>query len=130
MITNTVYKILDTNATVKAATGGRIYPLHNARQAISTPYVIIHQISVVPTHVKGEASPQDEVRIQVNSYHEEINDLNTIMTAIRAALDQYSGTVDGVVISHAYFDDESIDYDEDTRLYKGMQDFILKHNRS
>lgn len=129
MILDELFQMLNGNSALMKAVEA-IYPVRRVSQAdVAYPYIIIHQISVVPTYVKGESSPQDEYRVQVNTYDDSLASLQNVMTLVRDALDQITDTVGSTRVSHTYFEDSSVEYDDDVRVYVGMQDFIIRANR-
>lgn len=83
-----------------------IFPVR-AAQGTNPPFITHQFIDNVPTHEKDSTSKLDTVRVQINIIDNDYNNTETVRDSIRAALDGYRGTVDGVAIDAIWFEDEN-----------------------
>lgn len=90
------YKLLN-EATVTAEVSTRIFWME-ATQKISLPYVTFFTVSNPYGAIAFGRTDSGTARIQVNVYSPNEREALRIGDIVRDSLDQFSGTVDGVVI--------------------------------
>ena len=95
-------------------------------------WIIYTMISSVPHNTKTGVSDYDQYRFQIDSYSTTYSAMDTLAASVKSALDNYSGTVESVVIDHVFFDGEfdagpelAIDEGSTERLYRRIQDYII-----
>jgi len=105
--------------------GGRI-PANRGSQ-----WVIYNMISCLLHNTKGGASDYDKYRFQIDSYARTYSKVDTLAASVRSTLDEYSGTSEGVVIDHVFFDGEfdSVEFIEEGEAredyFRRSQDYII-----
>ena len=104
MISQAIYSILKNNAGVAALLGTKIYPI-TTPQETEVPFCI-YQTSTEPTKIKNSASPLDLINVDFVIFDDSYQGGRAIVTAIRTALDRYSGTVESNVIQETFFQDD------------------------
>ncbi|API58863.1 hypothetical protein BSL82_05680 [Tardibacter chloracetimidivorans] len=130
MLADAIFQRLSGYAGLSALVGSRIYP-SRAADGAGTPYV-----------VHSEAAPIDqvpdldgvgdlvEVRVQVDAWAETAITARQVGDQVRAALDDFTGTVGGVAIAHVTIAGGFDDYDADVSpiLYRRTTDFTVTMN--
>jgi len=113
-------------ASVEATVaGGRIPDRRGA------DWVIYTMISNVPHNTKSGASTYDMYRFQLDCYSRTPETVNTLAASVRSTLDEYSGTSEGVVIDHIFYDTEydtsELVYEDESRedYFRRTQDYII-----
>lgn len=105
--------------------GGRIPDRRGAN------WVIYTMISNVPHNTKSGASTYDTYRFQLDCYSRTPAKVDTLAASVRSTLDEYSGTSEGVVIDHIFFDGEhdttELVYEDESRedFLRRTQDYII-----
>jgi hypothetical protein len=106
---------------------------------IGLPYIIINVLSSTPSNTKQGPSPIDKVRVQINMYAANVNDVEQLSDYVRSALD-YSGTcgspfnTDGILQwQSCVFDSEQtepyVDSANNDGVFGKSMDFIFRTNR-
>lgn len=124
MVDNSIYQILAATSAITSIVSSNVYTVI-APQSDLSAYVVIHIIDLNPEGTK-DATALDEVRIQIDSFHSVKSTVDILAKAIRTALDKYRGVVDSRTIDMIIYDDARNDFDDDRKLYKIMQDFIVR----
>lgn len=121
-----IYDLLSNDATVSATVGTKIYP-DIAPQTTSFPYVVYQEISTTPTDDKDGTSKLDSIRLQIDMYDDNYDDIETLATAIRDALDRQTGTIQSVAVDKIIFSNEvSGNYDIDMNIWWRSQDYDIR----
>lgn len=124
-----IYYLLSTNGTLSAALGTKIYP-DTAPQRTAFPYIVFQEIATVPSDAKDGASKLDTVRVQVDIYDDNYDDVETYAAAARTALDRQTGTINTVTVDSIKFDaEESGGYSEDMNVWWRSQDYLVRLKR-
>lgn len=90
--TGIFYKLLKDDAAVAAIIGEKIYPV-KLPQGVALPAAVVSVVAVSPILSKDAVSDEDFVRVQVSSYATTYKQAHELDNAIRAALDNYDGSV-------------------------------------
>lgn len=126
MVGASIKSILET-ASIEANIYGLFVPHNRGSQ-----WVILTYISNVPTPTKAAVSTLDKTRWQVDCYTKEETVMDTLGAAVRAALDNYTGTVLSVVFDRVTFDGESDseeaigDEGATEHYYRRTQEYIIQ----
>jgi hypothetical protein len=108
-----IRKVLADNAGVAAIVSTRIYPLYNIPHNAIAPYVAYSQGSADHAHHLGGASGYAIYGIDVYCVSTTEQGMRTLGTAVRKALDGFTGTVtvsaDSVVIDQCHLKAETDD---------------------
>jgi len=101
MIQTAIHSILEADSGVTALTTNISHGLMN--QETNMPFITFLVYDVEPNETKDDVSRLDEVYLSVSAVSKDnLNALN-IGAAIRTALDDYSGTIDGETIQRISF---------------------------
>jgi len=128
MVDNAIYIILSKTSGVTTYTGAHIYT-GVASENNLTCYVVIHLIDIVPELTKDGVSRMDEARVQIDCYHAVKLNCDNLAAAIRTALDRYRGTAGSYTVDKIIFQDARNDFDEERKIYKVSQDYIIRQKR-
>lgn len=126
-----IYSILSNDAGVTALTSTRIYPL-KMPQLEAYPAVVFKAISVDPSNTKSGASTTDEVRMQVDCYVKEVTGqasyYNSLLlaTAVRSALESFTGTAGTVLTDGITFLTETESYNNQKGVFQVSTDYSLR----
>lgn len=129
MTGKSIYNLLSNDATVSATVSTRIYP-DVAPQNAAFPFIVYTKTSTEPTKTKEGTSPLDVERFQIDAYTVDYGDTQTLVAAIRSALDNKSGTIAGNVIDQISFEGEgSGEYIPDLDIWWVSQDYDVRLKR-
>lgn len=128
MIENALVSILEDDAGIGAIAGDRIYP------------VILPQNPTAPCITYARDGTQRDVTFdegqtdfvgstfQIDAWGESYSDARTLGAAIQTALQNYSGTVDGIVIQTARITADVDIYEDSVELFRYSMAWIIYHN--
>jgi hypothetical protein len=107
----------------------RIYPI-KMPQAVTYPAVTFQVISGLPrTHLMGSDDSLAAPRVQVSAWGESLSDACDVADQIRAALQDFSGTMGGdggVTVQRIFLESDQISlYDSESEIYHVAQDFFI-----
>ncbi len=126
MVRTAIEAILEA-ASIKA----KIYGLYVPRRR-SASWVIITYISNLPTPTKAAVSTLDKTRWQLDCYASTEEKMDALGASVRTAMDNYSGTSEGVEFDRINFDGESdtVEVIEDEGAtedyYRRTQEYIIQ----
>lgn len=101
----TLYSILSSTGAVTQLVGDRIYPVQ-IDQGAGLPAIAYQQISGPREHNVSGPIGWVRARYQITAWADTYLDAIDLATAIRVAVDGYSGTIAGLVIDHIFVVDE------------------------
>ena len=127
-VEDALYSILSNAAGLTALVSMRIYPVGEVPQDAAAPYVTYQRISDPQPHAMGSDPDLEEPRYQVNCYHHDYNSAKAIATQVKAALRDYSGTVEGVKIARIFYEGASDGWDDAAELQMVMLDVVVEFN--
>lgn len=120
-----IFSILSNAAGLTALVGSRIYPV-SMPMGTALPAVTYQRISGPRVHAMGADPGLQYPRIQVSSRSDDAEEVKNVAEEVRLALQNYSGTVAGVVIQKAILDtDRDLPYDPATKSWGFAADFIV-----
>ena len=105
---------------------GRIYPVV-APQGADFPYIVYEKISGVRQQHLDSVSHHARPRFRIHTYAKTYAEVKTITNSMRERLDQFRGTVSGVVIKATTIENEVDSFEEDNRIYHTALDFFISH---
>lgn len=121
-----IYNILANASAVTAIVSTKIYPVQ-APQGTVAPFLVYGVISSIPTNTKDRISEIDTMRVQVDCYQKTYQDCETLASAVRLALDNATGTKNGVLIDGlAYEMEEDMGEDIETDYFRKSMDFFAR----
>ena len=126
------YSLLSGNAPTTGVVGAKIFP-QQAPQQSTFPFIVITQVSNVPTNTKSGVSTMDTMRVQVTMIHNSQALLDTLGGYVRTALDFVNNTtIEGVKVQYITYQGEADAFDEgagqDGQFLK-YQDYLLTISR-
>lgn len=130
MIGNAIFSLLDSDGTLDAIVGSRIYPTA-ATQTSSLPdnYIVYTLISSQPKDTKTGISNLDFVRIQVECYSKDRDEAVTMYERVRTILDRYEGTAASIDIESIQYQTVLEDYVWEYERYIVASDYIIQEKR-
>lgn len=117
-----IYSRLSNYTDLTDLVSTRIYRLQ-APHTTSFPYVTFGRVANEIIHAMGSDPGLEGPSFQVDVWAENTNSMENVSTEVKAALQDYSGTVSGIVIQRIFFDNEIDLSDEDTSILR-----IIYHN--
>lgn len=117
-IEKALYYLLENDGTVYGLVSTRVYPNHIPQGILTTPMIAYFQITGDRDHVLGSATGYVQAHFQLNLWDDDYEGARTLSTAVRNALDDYSGTVGSVVIQRILIENERdvSEFPSDTQL--------------
>lgn len=126
MITDAIYTILSGDATLTAQVGTRIYGA-DAPQETANPCVIYEISGQEPEYTKDGAATVIYTNLEVDVFADSYKAGRSISDLVKAALDQYSGTVNGHKIDLIQWEGTSDGgVDQDRREYQFSSGFRIR----
>lgn len=135
-ITKAVKLHLKAAAGVAAIVGTRVY-LRRAPQAAAFPRVVVSIASSEwPTRSQGRRSADTKhvikARVQIDSWSKDEDEVDALAEAVSAALDDFIGTTQGVVVKRSLQDDERDNYNplddaSDVGAHRITQDYGIHY---
>jgi len=120
-----IYNILSNNSGVTSITN-RISPLLIG-QTLNLPAVVYSQTDTDPNDTKNGVSLLDEVQVEVDAIAETYEGAEDLASAIRTALDRYTGVANGVKVQRVQFNNESDTLEKvQNGLYTITQDYTFR----
>ena len=113
-------------SSVAATVYGAVIP-----DSPGSDWVVYTMISCVPHNTKSGASTYDTYRFQLDCHSRTPERVDTLAASVRSAMDEYTGTVESVVIDHIFFDGQydgfnSLLEDESREdFFRRTQDYII-----
>lgn len=121
-----IYRLLRDDATVGAIIGDKIYP-GIIPESIAYPAVRYSELSQVFDETKDGPIATGEHSFEVHIYSLEYSQAQRIATAIKSALDWYTGTVNSIVIERIRFTDQSDDpFQDEKELFQITQEYSIR----
>ena len=128
MISQAIYNILNSNASVAGVVGTRIYP-NTAQQGDALPYIVYRKISKLPTDVKDSGTGFDKTRIQIDCFHTTYANCEVLAGYVRSAMDRVKGSYGSMTILQTVYEDENdvlLGFQEDSdKVYQIAVDFLM-----
>ena len=100
-----IVSILTSDATVSGIVSSRVYPLFVPQNA-TIPAITYQNIVSPRVHTLGSVDDMVPALYQLNCWAETMEGARALSEAVRGALNNYSGTVGGVVIQAVHITDE------------------------
>lgn len=123
-----IYSILTANAVVDAVVGQQIYPL-KAPQGVNSSMLIYTPINVEPENTKNSYNDYDNITVQITSFATSYATVTDLADKVRAALiasnNHHGASTDNYKIDRIFFDSQDELYDDETKFYQVIQDYIV-----
>lgn len=118
MIEPMIYTHLAGQAGVSALVGARIYPLIMPQDG-ALPALVYTIVSAVPINSLGGFSGLINPRVQIDCWAKTYGQAKALAEAVHQAMDTRNANFDALLI------DMRDDYEEDTKLYRVLQDYSI-----
>jgi hypothetical protein len=118
MIGASLYSLLSGHAPLVALVGSKIYPVQ-APQGVEEPAVIYGIIDQDPQHSKDRASLEDWIKVGIEVYAKDYDQMHSIAKEVRAALDRSNGSIAGNEISMITFEGYKDGWEPQRESYAG-----------
>jgi len=130
MIAKGIFSILSGDSTLTAIVGTRIYPVI-APQSETLPdnYIVFKEIANNPRDTKSGVSELDTIRLQIESWSDKHDEMETIDQRIRDLLDRYTGTANTVNFDSFQFLTFSQMYDWEVEKFVKASDYNVRVHR-
>lgn len=113
------------DSTLTIAVGGeRIYPVV-LPQGVTAPSIVYNRISGLGDHTIQAPTGLAQVRMQIDAYAQTQNDADTLSRLIKERLDGYAGLMGDVTVQGVFYDTMRDDYQDDVKLFRVSQDFMI-----
>jgi hypothetical protein len=113
------------DSTLTIAVGGeRIFPVV-LPQGVTAPSVVYKRISGVGDHTIQAPTGLAQVRMQIDAYAQTQSDADELSRLIKERLDGYSGPMGNVQVQGVFYDTMRDDYQDDVKLFRVSQDFMI-----
>lgn len=122
---NAIYTLLYGDTTINGYVSNKIFPVR-VKQDTTMPCIVYMIISTNPEDTKDLTGDVDRVRVQITAIGLTYTQARQIITAVKAKLNRYSGTVDNTKIDSMTYDGMNDMYDDDAELYMQSIDFIVR----
>lgn len=106
------------------ATGASVF-VNSISQGTTAPFILVTQVSRIPSETKDGASITDTFRVQVDSWDTSISTARDINDAVKSALDTYSGTEGNVKIINTWLASEQTVRDDTLELNGVSSDYMV-----
>ena len=116
--------VRDLLVTAQTALGPRIYPLTAPPEA-ARPFAVMTRVSTVRDQALDGPGGLARARLQLDIYAATVLQARSISTAVRAALDGFSGAASGVTIHRIALDGEQEQFDAPGDLYRTILDLLV-----
>jgi hypothetical protein len=132
-IKTAVYAILSGDSNLTALVGDRISPGGDPEDGEMS--VVYYMISTSPTHTQDGPDTFTTPTLQINSYGASDLEAENVANAVKAVIDGFSGSVDGVSISYIAMNDEGDldDFEPENRKLSRhgvRQDYLTSYTRN
>lgn len=126
------YSLLSGNANVASVVGTKIYPVQ-APQKTGFPFIVVDQISNVPTNTKSGVSSMDKIRVQITMISSSKSQLATLGEYVRTALDFVNNqTIQTIRVQYITFQSDNDTFDEGSGqdgVFLKYQDYYITISR-
>lgn len=128
-IDSALYTRLSGYAGLSALVSNRIYPAPIPQNA-TYPLCTYQEIDRIPIHVMGGTAGIVHIRYQIDSWATTLAAAKAVAAQVEAALDNYAGTSDSVVIKNCFLDlGQSSPYSDEEGVHRYIQDFLIEYVR-
>lgn len=121
-----IYNLLKDDSAVGAIIGDKIYP---GIIPENTAYPAVRYTELVQTYDQSKDGPIETGNhiFEVHIFSYEYAQVHRIATAIKSALNWYSGTVNGVVIERIWRDEQSDEaYQDEKGIFQITQEYNIR----
>jgi len=107
-----VYDILQADSNVTDEVSTRVF-MSRGNQEETIPFIVFEADMIENTYTKDKTSTVDKWRVELDIYHDSIEDAEALGLLVRSALQGYTGTINSVTVQGCVLEVEQQDYDVD-----------------
>ncbi len=115
--------------SIVALVGARIYP-QILPQKPTYPAITYAQASGVRLRILEGPAGRARPRISINSWADTHETMDAVADAVRAALDGYAGPMGDLNVGSVVLDNEFETFEEEARMHRKLQDYIISHEEA
>jgi hypothetical protein len=120
---------LRAHAGLAALVGTRIYAAPVPQNA-TYPLCTVQEIDRISPHAMGCTIDLTHIRYQIDSWASTLAESKAVAAQVEAALDNYAGTSDTIVIKNCFLDmGHASPYNDEEGVFRYIQDFLLEYER-
>lgn len=127
-ILNGIYNLLANTSAVTALVSTKIFPL-TIPEGTALPAIKFEVLANTPETTKDDVSQIDTWVIDVETHCKNTDDLAAISSAVRTALDRYTGTNSSVVFDQINYKDTDDIFDEESETYIRIDTYHARERR-
>lgn len=121
------YDIIQADSNITAEIGTRAF-INYAPSETARPFIVFRCDMIEETYTKDKTSTVDKWLVEVDVYHDDIDQAETLAGLVATAFEGYSGTINGNVVQGCKMVRQ--DQDEDVEQYPlWTQDYELRLER-
>ena len=124
-----IINLITANGAVSAYVDTRVYPVHVA-QDVQLPAVAVTITDNTPNHTKTDTSYDDFVELDVKVFARSALESWNVANAIRAVLDNYTGTAGTTTILACRFEGFNMSHYPPDDTYETTTEYTVHHRRS
>jgi hypothetical protein len=124
MIQEAIYSILVNNSTVNSLVSTRIYPLSVPQHGVM-PCISYSLNDYEDDETFDGQSGLSRKELQIDCWADDYMDTLTLAAAVKAALQNYTGTLNDVTIQRLVIDTAVSVFEENIDLYRTSQSYTL-----
>lgn len=124
-----IYSLLSASTDLQAIVGQKIFPVVIPEKT-GMPAMVYALEGNQPTQIKQAASPIDVLTYSITIFVDDFAEAQAAMDAVRAALDQQSGTIAGAEIDNITFQGEADEpYDFEKQFFVVSHSYEIRMHR-
>jgi hypothetical protein len=112
-------------STLAAEIGGERIHAVVLPQGVTAPSIVYNRISGLGDHSIQAPTGLAQVRMQIDAYAQTQGQADELSRLIKERLDGYSGPMGDVTVQGVFYDTMRDDYQDDVKLYRVSQDFMI-----
>lgn len=117
------------DGTVSGLVAARMYPILLPQEP-SYPAIVYSLASSTRLHALDGPPGRASHRVQIDCYAETYKEAHQLAAAVRQRLDGYAGLMGSTEVGYVSLDNEQDLYDDDARVHRVLQDFLISHKEA
>jgi hypothetical protein len=128
-IESNLYSFLSGKAAVTALVSTRIYPL-KLPQGYSLPAISYQRVSSPRLYALSGTTGRLRARIQLDCWADTYSAVKGLADAVRGELNGHTGTFGSSTVDSLTLDAERDGFEEDTEVFRVLQEYIISHTEA
>ncbi len=120
-----IVDILENDAPVSAIIDDRIFPVAIPQEKV-LPAITYQRVDTDPNDTKSGASTLDGILIDLDFWDKKFAVVKDLAKKVRAALDRFSGTKQGIVVQSIQFQNQIVGYSSEKEIYHLTQTYRVR----